>query len=758
MSLRESGLAGQPAGPGWSSLPAVMSPPAAEGPNLNTYLHALRRRWLGATVAGLVCSIVFGMGMYFLRPARYAATAYLHISPSEPIKVFKTADNQADANAPNAFDLYKATQGQLLKNPFVLTAALRKPEVRGLPSIQREEQRRNALTWLGQELIVLFPEKAQIMEVSMIYEDANEAKVIVNAVVQAYWDEVVNADRQHRRARLTELDKICTDIEGKVRTKLNDLKQLADQLGASEREELSLKQQVAIQQYGEYRLQLTRFEFQYGQAEAQLKTAQALAQGLTETEISDMDINSLVLSDPKYRELSNQLVVIESMVKRDISLTQSGVKSRMTEQRKSELEILQGQVDALMQIYRERLRTARRMEMQREVRRLETELGVLAEQKRQFQAEVDRMRKETEQIGGKSIEIEMMRTEVKQLQTVQAETSSERERLNVELGSAPRIRLLQEADVPENETGRAARIALILMAAFAGLCLPVAGIVLWDTQAGRINVAAEVAKGVGLPVIGSVPLIPARVIRQLGAPTKRSQTWRIRLTESLDGLSARLLRKADLEQTRVVLVSSALAGEGKTTLATQVAMSLARNMRRTVLVDFDLRRPSLHGVFGQALEPGICDVLRGQAELNGLVHPTTKENLWVLTAGSWDRQILAALANGGAAALLDQLRAQYDFVVIDSSPILPVADTRFVSQHVDAVILSIFRDVSQAPKLLAACEILEAFGVRTIEAVVTGGHGYFYDKDADYEPTIVEAEPGDDDVPHGDDDVPHGDA
>ena len=88
--------------------------------------------------------------------------------------------------------------------------------------------------------------------------------------------------------------------------------------------------------------------------------------------------------------------------------------------------------------------------------------------------------------------------------------------------------------------------------------------------------------------------------------------------------------------------------------------------------------------------------------------------------------------------VLDQLRANYDFVIVDSSPILPVADTRFVSQKVDCAILSVFRDVTQGPQLLSVCEILEAFGVRTIEAVVTGGQDPSYGRVMGYEPAVAE--------------------
>jgi polysaccharide biosynthesis transport protein len=217
-----------------------------------------------------------------------------------------------------------------------------------------------------------------------------------------------------------------------------------------------------------------------------------------------------------------------------------------------------------------------------------------------------------------------------------------------------------------------------------------------------------------------VPLIPARVIRRLGSPSKRYQMWHVRLTESVDGIAARVLRKAETEQCRVIMVSSAAGGEGKTTLATQLALSLARAGRRTVLVDFDLRRPAFDEVFGLPLEPGVCEALRQQDAASPFVHEIATNNLAVVTAGRWDRNALAALSNGAAALMFKKLREDYDFVVVDSSPILPVADARFVSQHVDSVVLSVFRDISEAPKIVAACEILAAFGVHTVEAVVTG--------------------------------------
>ncbi|MFW5693140.1 MAG: hypothetical protein ACOCWL_02895 [Thermoguttaceae bacterium] len=78
-------------------------------------------------------------------------------------------------------------------------------------------------------------------------------------------------------------------------------------------------------------------------------------------------------------------------------------------------------------------------------------------------------------------------------------------------------------------------------------------------------------------------------------------------------------------------------------------------------------------------------------------------------------------------------------MVIDSSPILPVADTRFVSQHVDLVVLSVMRDHSSAPKMQAACEILAAFGAKHVETVVIGSgwNPYYYEDSLQYHPEAV---------------------
>jgi capsular exopolysaccharide synthesis family protein len=226
--------------------------------------------------------------------------------------------------------------------------------------------------------------------------------------------------------------------------------------------------------------------------------------------------------------------------------------------------------------------------------------------------------------------------------------------------------------------------------------------------------------------MGTLPFIPPTIMRRLGSNTRRSQLWKMRYTEAVDGVVARLLHSAEGEEAHVVLVTSAMSGEGKTWLATQLAMGLARAQRSTVLVDFDIRQPALNGALGLPLGPGVCEALRGQGDIAQMVQPTDTEYLSVVTAGNWDRQVLPALANGSICPLLDRLRENFDFVIIDSSPLLPVVDSRLICKRVDAVLLSVLRDVSEASKVQAAQEMLDAFGVSRVHAVVTSGehHGH----------------------------------
>ncbi len=212
------------------------------------------------------------------------------------------------------------------------------------------------------------------------------------------------------------------------------------------------------------------------------------------------------------------------------------------------------------------------------------------------------------------------------------------------------------------------------------------------------------------------------------------------LDHSIDGIAAKLCLRRDSHNARVVLVSSATHGEGKSTLSLQLAKRLARTGASTLLVDFDLRKPTMHHVFDMPRGPGLSEFLRGESELGEIVRLTDIDSLSVLTAGSPFADSLGTLSNGVTRSLFQRARDQFEFVVVDGSPILPVVDSLLASQHVDSVVLSIRRDVSTLNRVQSACDQLAQFGVNEVMAVLTGTKEDLYYYDGDHEQAALVAD------------------
>ena len=697
------------------------------------YLHALRRRWLMILGIGLLIAAPASAAVWFLLGEQYEATATLQVAIAERAVAFEAENMSSDSSR---FDIFKNTQRQMILSRFVLSSALQKPEVTRIPAVRKEVRKGDPVEWLAYWLNVGFPGGAEVMTVSLSMRDPEHAQTLVKAVVDSYMVEYVNAERDRKRKRLDELKLICAAKDGEIRKNRETLKSYGQEVGSMDAMTLNSRQRIMFDELSLNSRQLAESKAKATGLEAELAAWEAILKNIEESEVPAVEVDQLIQLDPMARELGMEL----SFKKMDAAYASGrvveGAQNKYVGRHSKEAQALQERYDARVAELMEKAREKKRHEAEIEILRFKTLLSTAREQQEEWAAKVTEMRAEAEKFGIVSVDIQMRIADLKRQEMLATELTSERDKLDVELNAPQRITQLGAVEKPRVPSNTVLRAVLAIMTALGGLAIPAIAIAFFDAQAGRINTSDDVSKKLHVPVIGSVPRIPTQVINRMSSPSKRHRSWHLRLTESVDGIAARLLRYADTKQDHVIMVSSATGGEGKTTLATQLALSLARTGRSTVLVDFDLRRPSFDEVFGVPLAPGIAELLRGQNTTADLMHESAAENLSVITAGQWDRQALAALSNGSASALFKELRADFDFVVVDTSPILPVADARFVSQLVDSVVLSIFRDVSQAPKIQAACEILTAFGVKSVEAVVTGLNQNAYGRHMGYESTV----------------------
>jgi capsular exopolysaccharide synthesis family protein len=268
------------------------------------------------------------------------------------------------------------------------------------------------------------------------------------------------------------------------------------------------------------------------------------------------------------------------------------------------------------------------------------------------------------------------------------------------------------------------------MAGFGAFALVLAGVSFWEFRSRRIDSADQVY-GLGMNLVGTLPILPGRN-RLARLKEAESVRWQNLMIESVDAARTALLHVARTESLRVVMVASALGGEGKTSLSSHLATSLARAGRRTLLIDGDLRRPSAHKLFDLPVGPGFSEVLRDEARFDDVIRPTLASGVWLVPAGESDSRSIQALAFQDLRSLFDQLKDRFDFIVIDSSPVLPVADALLIGQHADAVLFSIMRNVSRFPKVHAAYQRMASLGIRMLGAIVTGEQTELYGSEYHY--------------------------
>jgi capsular exopolysaccharide synthesis family protein len=455
-------------------------------------------------------------------------------------------------------------------------------------------------------------------------------------------------------------------------------------------------------------------------------------------EASDADFNAMPWSDPVTSQLTQKIADIEKRIKETESVGHPSVTASRIKHLQDEEQQVQDLLASRRTDLREELKKRKQAGLKGQIENVEAEIKLLTEQEKQLNKSAEDAKKKAESIGGSSVDVEMRRTDISLLEGLLKNIADERDKLDIEVHNRSRITLYGNgADLP-SVPDHDRKIPYTLFGGLAGFLLPSGLIVWWDVRRRRINATDEVYPSTGLDVIGAVPLVSSRALRRpVTAPG--GSRWYEKMTDPLDSIAARLLHLAEKDRTQVILVSSAVGGEGKTTLATHLSLSLARTGHRTLLVDFDLRRPAIDRVLEVPLEPGVAEILRKEIDYAGAIHETSMENLSVLPAGRADRQLVASLANGAVKALFEHLRADYQFILVDTSPILPVPDARFLCQHADGVVFSVLRDVSNVPNILAACEVLAGFGVRPIGAVVTGSAGELYYQRA---PSAAAAPPG----------------
>ncbi len=159
---------------------------------------------------------------------------------------------------------------------------------------------------------------------------------------------------------------------------------------------------------------------------------------------------------------------------------------------------------------------------------------------------------------------------------------------------------------------------------------------------------------------------------------------------------------------KTVLITSTIPQEGKSIIAANLACALARRApQKTLLIEGDLRRPSISQIFGIRAESGLSELLKGASSLSHTIYRIKEAELCIMPAGSASGNALEILQRGALSHVMDQLTAWFDWIIIDSPPMLPLADTSVWTRMVDGVLLVTRQGVTERRQLKRGLEAIE---------------------------------------------------
>ncbi len=724
-------------------MPSADPPGLSAAPDMWALLGALRRRWVAAVLLGGTLAALAGVAAWYgLAPQ---ATAYTKIAVGffDP-KIWGTVTPPAD------FKTFLQTTAAQIGSKKNINQALKRDEVRRLGL---EHQYVDPGQLIEDGLKVEFKENSELVTILYSGADPEQAKVIANAVTAAYFDPTsgILADKQAlRRHKVTQLENLYNQTVASVERKKDNLKSLVTSAKEMDPEMWAMRRLEIMNELPHLRQQLNTVNLE------KLKAADALAlldarieadkarrekgkkgpapkDDTKEPAAAELEllIDREMNGDTKAKTIQAKLARAEEVADEydrkgfrydyypfRTALEQVEVYKKQLAERRTE-------VAAKVKEAREGLPAARasgpatleredpaiyRAHLSRQIDGLK---GAAEEIEKQIKAlhealsGAPKLGKDYERLAGE------IKREDEQIAGIYSRLTMEK----LEIQAAQRItRFGDTAELMKADTKK--QLLATLVAPFAVFFAVCGGLAWLECRKQRVRNAGEISRGLGIRVVGAVPR-QAGLERHLVGPDGGCAMEGTPAMESIDAIRTRLLHEADTKSTRVVMVTSATAGEGKTTLAAGLASSLARAGRKTLLLDGDLRRPSVHQLFEIPEQPGFSEALLGEIELLEAIQDTPLENLSVMPAGQWDREVLAALARGGLEAMFDKLAEEFDFILIDSHPVLEAADALLIGRQADAVLLSVLSDVSQMPRVYAAQQQLAGVGIRLMGAVVS---------------------------------------
>jgi succinoglycan biosynthesis transport protein ExoP len=290
------------------------------------------------------------------------------------------------------------------------------------------------------------------------------------------------------------------------------------------------------------------------------------------------------------------------------------------------------------------------------------------------------------------------------------------------------VRIVDAAEVPRGPV-RPNHKADMMVGLLGGIVFAVALAFFFEYIDNRIKLPQDIKAHLGVPLLGFIPAIrhkskEASPLLSSDVPSGFSEAFR--------SVRTNVLFSSASDETRSIVVTSTAPREGKTVVASNLAIALAQAGRRVLLIDADLRRPRVHEVFGYAQEPGLSNFLVERLNSSQVVRKSGVPGLYVMSAGKQPPNPAELLGSRRFLDFVQSLGEHFDWVIIDSPPVLAVTDAAILAHDTTGVVFVVGAEMTNRDAAQSAVAQLEKAGAHIVGAVLNGvkldENSYYYSK------------------------------
>ena len=704
---------------------------------LREYLRVLiKRKWLVFSCLAIIFGVV---ALATMRSTRiYDATGSIAINKTDPAIL-----NLKDSAGGGASDYYDPTdldtEVRILRSDLLALQVIKqlnldkRPDFGGSAEapatslglttdvLQPDSEKTTALlaTFKGGLRVALIP-NTRIIEIHYRSPDKNLAASVVNTLISTYIEQNFKTRFESTMQASDWLSKQLVDLEMKVQTSQEKLVQYQKQheiLGIDE------KQNITTSKLDELNKELTAAESDRMEKESVYRLVQS----------GDPDTAAAAAVSAGGSSSSSSLMEKMRAQEADlkIQIAQLGTQFGASYPRVVQLNTQLKEVDAQLQ-----------SEMTKVVSRVRSGYLASLQHESMLRQALENQKQEANKLNESAIEYSLLKRDVESYRTLYEGLMEKLKEAGVTAGlRSNNIRSVDKARVPtypsEPNVPRNLTFALALgLSTGIGLAFLLEGI---DNTVRTPEQAQAIS---ALPSLGMIPMGSKGSLeataRRFSVASSREAVELVtqarpqsQMAESYRALRTSLLLTSLGGPPKVILVTSALPQEGKTTTSINTAIVLAQKGTRVLLIDADLRRPSIHKTLGMGPKTGLSNVLTGNATLQqAVVRSTLMPTLFVLPAGTPPPNPAELLASSNMKDILAELREQYDHIIVDTPPTLSVTDAVVMSTRADAVVLVIRSGQTTKQALRRSRDILLQVNARVagvlLNAVDLTSPDYYY--------------------------------